>query len=244
MALQSPPPAASSRWWKPLLFFAAAVVLTAAAWHFRHDLTLAAVAQNQHRLRHFHAEHPLLLPAIVFAVYVASAAVYVPLGIVLSLLSGWLFGLWAGIALVSFATAVGATLALLISRYLLRDAISRRFDQRLAQVDHALERDGAFYLLSLRLVHVVPFWLINLLFGWTTIRVTTFWWATQLGTLPATLLYVYTGTQFPNLDEMASSSLWDILTWKRLAALLLLAVVPLVLIPLAHRLRRGKTPTI
>lgn len=228
--------------WKPLLFVAVLIAATAAAWHFRGHLTIEAVAREQQTLRHWQAEHPLLLVVLIVLAYVANGASSFPPSMALALLCGWLFGLWGGLALASFAAVLGATLTMLFSRYLLRDAMSGRYAQRLQQVDRAVDCDGAFYLLSLRLVHVIPFWFINLLLGWTTIRVATFWWATQLGMLPTTILYVYTGTQFPDLDKLAGSHWTDILTWPRLAALLLLAAVSLAMIPLAHWWRRRQTP--
>ena len=132
--------------------------------------------------------------------------------------------------LVSFASTLGATLAFWISRYLLRDAISRHFHQMLARADELFRRDGALYLISLRLVHVVPFWLINLLMGWTDIRATTFWWATQLGMLPATFLYVYIGDQVQragSLHELAAHGIFSLLTMPRIGAFVLLAALPL-----------------
>ena len=226
------------RLWKPLLFVAALIAATAVAWHFRGHFTIEAVAREQHSLRHWQAEHPLLLVMLILLAYVANGATSFPPSMALALLCGWLFGLWGGLALASFAAALGATLVLLFSRYLLRDAMSGRYQHRLDQLNGAVERDGAFYLLSLRLVHVIPFWFINLLLGWTTIRVTTYWWATQLGMLPTTVLYVWTGTQFPDLDKLAASHWSDILTWPRLAALVALAVVSLAMIPLAHWWRK------
>ncbi len=224
--------------WKPLLFLAVLIAATAAAWHFRGHFTIEAVAREQQSLRHWQAEHPLMLVVLIVLAYVANGASSFPPSMALALLCGWLFGLWGGLALASFAAALGATLVLLFSRYLLRDAMSGRYQHRLNQLNRAVEHDGAFYLLSLRLVHVIPFWFINLLLGWTTIRVTTYWWATQLGMLPTTFFYVWTGTQFPDLDKLAASHWSDILTWPRLLALVALAAVSLAMIPLAHRWRK------
>ncbi len=181
------PAAGGSTWIKPLVFVIGAAALTAACIYFRHDLTLEALAREEARLFAYRDAHPLLLALIVSGVCVVGVACSLPVVITLSVLSGLLFGLWEGVALMSFASSLGAILAFWISRYLLRDAISHRFAHLMTEVDELLERDGALYVLSLRLIHVIPFWLINLLMGWTTIRVKTFWWATQLGTLPGDL---------------------------------------------------------
>ena len=110
----------------------------------------------------------------MFWIYVVATGVSLPVGIILSIGCGWLFGSWEGTLLVSFAATAGATVGFLISRYLLRDAIYSHFAHLMTSVDELLARDGAFYLLSLRLVHVIPSWLINLLMGWTTIRTSDF----------------------------------------------------------------------
>ena len=135
----------------------------------------------------------------------------------------------------SCANAGGCIVGMLISRYLLRGAISGHYVKALTEANRLIDRDGAIYLLSLRLVHVIPSWLINLLLGWTNIRLTTFWWATQLGTLPATLLYAYLGAHFPSLDAMHRADWRDIITLPRIGAFVLLALLPLALKRLLHR---------
>jgi uncharacterized membrane protein YdjX (TVP38/TMEM64 family) len=112
---------------------------------------------------------------------------------------------------------------------LLRDAISHHFDHLMTSVDELLARDGAAYLLSLRLIHVIPSWLINLLMGWTTIRISTFWWATQLGTLPATIFYVYCGHQLKSIHELINQGgIASLLTPGHVAVFVLLAALPLI----------------
>jgi uncharacterized membrane protein YdjX (TVP38/TMEM64 family) len=238
----SPPPASPAvpptgwrAWWKPVLFIAAAVVLGALFYRFRHDLTFAHLAHRQQIIHDYHAEHPLPTLLIVFTVFVVATGLYLPLSIASTLLCGWLFGFWGGTALASFANATGCLIGMLISRYLLRGAISGHYAKALAEANRLVDRDGAIYLLSLRLVHVIPSWLINLLLGWTNIRLTTFWWATQLGTLPATLLYAYLGAHFPSLDDMHRADWRDIITLPRIGAFVLLALLPLALKPLLHR---------
>jgi uncharacterized membrane protein YdjX (TVP38/TMEM64 family) len=229
------PPTGWRAWWKPVLFIVAAVVLAVLFYNFRHDLTFKHLAHRQQVIHDYHAEHPLLTPIIVFGCFVVNVGLYLPLSIALTLLSGWLFGFWGGAVLASFANAGGCLLGMLISRYLLRGAISGYYSAALAQANRLVERDGALYLLSLRLVHVIPSWLINLLLGWTDIRLTTFWWATQLGTLPATLLYAWLGSHFPSLEDMHRADWSAIITLPRVGMFVLLALLPLALKPLLHR---------
>ena len=213
--------------WRPLVFAVAAIALVLAYRNFHQELTLHALAHREDELRQYQQAHPLLLPLIVLAIYVAATGISIPVGILLSIGCGWLFGLWEGIVLVSFAATAGATVGFWISRYLLRDAISHRFDHLMTSVDELLDRDGAYYLLSLRLIHIIPSWLINLLMGWTTIRTSTFWWATQLGTLPATIFYVYVGKQLISLHELIhQGGISSLLTPGYVAIFLLLAVMP------------------
>lgn len=236
-AAQSGP---QSRWpigWRPLVFLLAAVALVMAYAYFRQDLSLHALAHREDELRQYQQAHPILLPLIMLAIYVAGTGISLPVGIILSIACGWLFGMWEGVVLVSFAATAGATLGFWISRYLLRDAIAHRFDHLMTSVDELVESEGAYYLLSLRLIHVIPSWLINLLMGWTQIRTWTFWWATQLGTLPATIFYVYVGQELKSLHELTErGGISSLLTPGRVALFVLLAALPLI----AHQVIRKK----
>jgi len=216
--------------WKPLLFGVAAIAIVMAYAYFHQELTLHALAHREDQLREYQAAHPVRLPLILFAIYVVGTGISLPVGIILSIGCGWLFGQWEGTVLVSFAATTGATVGFLISRYLLRDAVYGHFAHLMTSVDELVDRDGAYYLLSLRLVHIIPSWLINLLMGWTTIRMGTFWWATQLGTLPATIFYVYMGQQYKSLqhDLADKGGISRLLTPVNVAVFVLLATVPLV----------------
>ncbi|MGC4366328.1 FAD-dependent oxidoreductase [Hydrogenophaga sp. R2] len=184
-------------------------------------LNLQALKEAQGQLEALRSQHPLGLAAAYFAVYVAATALSVPGATVITLAGGALFGLWWGVLIVSFASTLGATLAFLASRFLLRDAVQARFGQRLAEIERGIERDGAFYLLSLRLIPVVPFFLINLLMGLTRMRAGTFYAVSQIGMLPGTLVYVNAGTQLATIG-----SLRDVLSPALLGSLVLLGVFP------------------
>lgn len=177
------------------------------------------------------AEDLPLAALVYFAVYVTATALSLPAASLLTMIGGALFGRWLGTGLAIVAATVGATLAFLGSRYLLRDFVRRKFGARLQGLDRGIEKDGAFYLLTLRLVPAVPFFLVNLGVGLTPIRTATFALVSGLGMLPGTFLFVNAGTELGSVDSPA-----DLLSWKITGSLALLAVVPLVV---RRLLRRG-----
>ena len=166
---------------------------------------------------------PILVAALYFAAYVAVTALSLPGAAVMTLAGGALFGLGWGLLIVSFASTIGATLAFLVSRHLLRDSVHARFGARLRAIDEGIARDGAFYLFSLRLVPAFPFFLINLLMGLTPIRTRTFYWVSQLGMLPGTLVYVNAGTELGAVDSLAG-----VLSPGLVASFVLLGLFPLL----------------
>jgi pyruvate/2-oxoglutarate dehydrogenase complex dihydrolipoamide dehydrogenase (E3) component/uncharacterized membrane protein YdjX (TVP38/TMEM64 family) len=170
-----------------------------------------------------YAARPWAVIATYFVLYVAVTALSLPGAAVMTLAGGAIFGLAVGTLVVSFASSIGATLAMLVARYLLRDGVQSRFGARLAEVDRGIEREGAFYLFTLRLVPVFPFFVINLLLGLTTMRAWTFYWVSQLGMLAGTLVYVNAGTQLARIDSLAG-----IVSAPLLLSFALLGVFPLV----------------
>ena len=166
-------------------------------------------------------DNPITAAALFFVAYVAVTALSLPIAVWLTLAAGALFGFWAGLVLVSFASAIGATLAFLAARYLLRDWVRARLGSRAEGIEKGLARDGAFYLFSLRLIPVVPFFAVNLLMGLTPIRTWTFYWVSQLGMLAGTAVYVNAGTQLASLDSISG-----IVSPRVLASFALLAVFP------------------
>ena len=157
-----------------------------------------------------------------FALYVAYTGFSLPGAGLLSLVAGAVFGLLGGTVLVSFASTLGATIAFLVARFLLRDWVQQRFAGRLAAINRGVARDGAFYLFLLRLTPAVPFFLINLAMGLTPMRAATFYWVSQLGMLAGTVVYVNAGTQLASL-----ASPRDVLSWPLAGALLALGFFPL-----------------
>ncbi|MEY4575207.1 MAG: hypothetical protein RL251_1329 [Pseudomonadota bacterium] len=147
--------------------------------------------------------NPALYIAGFFLLYVAVTGLSIPGAAIMSLVAGALFGVVLGTLIVSFASTMGATLAFLSSRYLLRDWVQGKFGERLRAVDDGLEKDGAFYLFTLRLIPVFPFFVINLLMGLTRIKTGTFFWVSQIGMLPATIVFVNAGTQISRIESTA-----------------------------------------
>lgn len=147
--------------------------------------------------------NPALYIAGFFALYVAVTGLSIPGAAIMSLVAGALFGVVIGTVIVSFASTMGATLAFLSARYLLRDWVQARFGERLRAIDDGLEKDGAFYLFTLRLIPIFPFFVINLLMGLTRIKTPTFFWVSQVGMLPATIVFVNAGTQISRIESTA-----------------------------------------
>ncbi len=179
--------------------------------------------------------YPLASWGVFFTAYIAVAALSLPIAVWLTLGAGALFGFWQGLLLVSFAASIGATFAFLASRYLLRDWVQSRLGNRAQVIRDGLDRDGAFYLFSLRLVPVFPFFIINLLMGLTALPALRFYIVSQIGMLPATALYVNAGTQIGQLESLSG-----ILSREVLISLGLLAVFPWVIRLVQQRLRRRR----
>ncbi|MES2817556.1 MAG: FAD-dependent oxidoreductase, partial [Pseudomonadota bacterium] len=186
-------------------------------------LNLEALKAQQAALNAQVAANPWQAAGLFFLAYVAVTALSLPGAALMTLLAGALFGLLEGFVLVSFASTLGATLAMLSSRFLLRDWVQGRFGQRLAGINTGVEREGAFYLFALRLVPLFPFFLINLAMGLTRLPARTYWWVSQLGMLPGTLVFVNAGRELGQLD-----SLGGILSPGLLGAFVLLGVFPLI----------------
>ena len=167
--------------------------------------------------------HPLRTAAIYFAIYVAVTGLSLPGAAIMTLVGGAIFGLLWGTVIVSFASAIGATLAFLASRYLFRDAIQGKFGDKLAAINRGVEKEGAFYLFALRLVPAFPFFVINLVMGLTPMTTRTFYWVSQLGMLAGTIVYVNAGTQIARIDSLAG-----LVSPALIGSFVLLGVFPLI----------------
>lgn len=186
-------------------------------------LSLSTLKEHQLALNSYYDSHPWTVLAIFGAIYILSTALSLPGATLLTLAAGAVFGLWTGVIFVSFASTIGATLAFMASRFLLKDFVQRKFRDKLTKINKGIEREGAFYLFTLRLVPIFPFFLINLVMGLTPIRTLTYFFVSQLGMLPGTFVYVNAGTELAEI-----TSLKGILSPGLLLSFSLIGVLPLI----------------
>ena len=198
-------------------------------------LSLQSLKNQQAAIEAFRTSNPLLSITGYFVVYVIVTALSFPGAALLTLAGGAVFGLLWGTVIVSFASTIGATLAFLMSRFLLRDWVAGRFGQRLAAIDEGVRREGGFYLFTLRLVPAFPFFLVNLLLGLTAMKTRTYFWVSQIGMLAGTVVYVNAGTQLAKLDSLSG-----ILSPSLLGSFVLLGIFPLIARKLVEIVRMNK----
>jgi uncharacterized membrane protein YdjX (TVP38/TMEM64 family) len=179
--------------------------------------------------------NPVLYIAGFFILYVAVTGLSIPGAAIMTLIAGALFGVVVGTIIVSFASTLGASLAFLSARFVLREWVQGKFGQRLRAIDEGLEKDGAFYLFTLRLIPVFPFFVINLLMGLTRIKTGTFFWVSQLGMLPATIVFVNAGTQISRIESTAG-----LLSPMLIASFVALALFPWVAKGLVALVQRSR----
>ncbi|TWU22671.1 TVP38/TMEM64 family protein [Bythopirellula polymerisocia] len=216
---------------KLVLLIVLASVMGIGYFLLRDVLTLEALAEQEARLREFQKRNPSLAYLVVFVAYAAITGISLPGATVLTLVVGWFFGLIRGVLLVSFASTTGATIAFLLSRYLFREVVQNHFGERLAKFNEMLERDGPYYLFTLRLIPAVPFFVINVVMGLTPVKTLTFWWVSQLGMFAGTCVYVYAGSSVPSLQILAEEGIGAVFSGTQLArlgtAFVLLGIFPL-----------------
>jgi len=206
-----------------ILILAALAIFAFVYFDVGQTLTLENLKSQQHAIDAHYRASPLIVIIVFFLVYVAATAASFPGAAILTLAAGAIFGVVTGTLIVSFASTVGATMSFLASRYLFRDWVQARFGNRLKALNDGIARDGAFYLFSLRLVPVFPFFLVNLLMGLTPIKTLTYFWVSQLGMLLGTIVYVNAGTQIARIDALG-----DIASPGLLGSFAALALTPWV----------------
>ena len=221
-----------------IIVFIAVIILVAVFFIF--DLgqyfSLEYLKQQQAVMDRFYQREPLTTVVCFFFLYVVITGLSLPGAAILTLAAGALFGLAWGTVISSFASTFGATLAFLFSRYLFRESIQGRFADKLAAVNRGMEQDGAFYLFTLRLVPVFPYFIINLVMGLTPIRVLTFFLVSQAGMLAGTIVYVNAGTQLAKIEQLK-----DIASPGLLLSFALLGIFPLLAKKTVDYLKRRKT---
>ncbi|WP_319760015.1 TVP38/TMEM64 family protein [Maridesulfovibrio sp.] len=186
-------------------------------------LTLEYLKNSRQEFQLFYDRNPLLTVFSFFWVYVLVVGVNLPGATVLGLAGGALLGFKVGVLTISFASTIGATLACFFSRYLFRDYVQQRFGDRLDKVNRGIKEEGAFYLFSLRLIPAVPFVIINLVMGLTPMKLRTFYWVSQLGMLPGTMVYVNAGKELGHIDSLSG-----IVQPGVLISFILLGIFPLI----------------
>ncbi|MDB4331450.1 TVP38/TMEM64 family protein [bacterium] len=198
---------------KKLVVAALLCILFAFTWYSVNEhVQFEALANQEHWLRGLLESNPVTVSACVFLIYVAATGLSIPGAWIFSLFIGWYLGFTRGLLMVSFASTAGATLAFLSSRYLLREVVTKRFGDRLDSINQRLQQDGVFYLFTLRLIPAIPFFMINLLMGLTPLSVRKFWLVSQIGMLPGTIVYVYFGSNLPNLKVLGEPNQLSIVT--------------------------------
>ena len=167
-------------------------------------LTLEYIKESQARFQALYQDHRFAVVAGYMFIYIVVTALSLPGAAVMTLAGGGFFGLVAGTVIVSIASTIGATLACLAARFVLRDWVQGKFGEKLSAINEGIEKEGAFYLFSLRLIPIFPFFVINLLMGLTKMPIRTYFWVSQIGMLPATIVYVNAGKELAKIDSLSS----------------------------------------
>ncbi len=206
-----------------LVLFVLALIAAFFLFDLHQFLTLEALKRSHDDFLAFKSASPWLVISACFVLYVIAAALSLPGALVMTLAMGAIFGLITGTILVSFASSIGATLAFLTSRFVLRDAVQKRFGDKLKAINDGVTREGAFYLFTLRLIPIFPFFLINLVMGLTPMRARTFYWVSQIGMLAGTIVFVNAGTQLAQLESLSG-----IMSSRLLLSFALLGIFPII----------------
>jgi uncharacterized membrane protein YdjX (TVP38/TMEM64 family) len=209
---------------RKLVIVAVIVVIVAVfrIFHLGDYLTLSYIKESQHRFAALYADHRIAVISAYMLIYIAVTALSLPGAAVMTLAGGALFGLWTGTLIVSFASSIGATLACFVSRFILRDWVQGKFGDKLSVINEGIAKEGAFYLFTLRLIPIFPFFMINLVMGLTKMPLRTFYWVSQLGMLAGTIVYVNAGKELGKID-----SLKGILSPGLIASFVLLGIFPI-----------------
>lgn len=193
------------------------------AFDLQQYLSLEYLKQQQGALNEFYADKPLLVAGAFFIMYVTFASLALPAATLLTLAAGAIFGFWTGFILVSFASTIGATIAFILTRYLFHESVEAKFGDRLKAMNTGIEKEGAFYVFGMRLVPLFPFVMVNSLLALTKLKTWTFYWASQIGMLAGTAVFVNAGTQLAKIESLAGIAKPELLL-----SFALLGVFPIV----------------
>ncbi|NOY53087.1 MAG: TVP38/TMEM64 family protein [Deltaproteobacteria bacterium] len=201
--------AGKKKWW--IVLFILVLVGIFQYFHLGRFLTLAYLQESRVRFAALYTKHPWTTLGGYMILYILVTALSLPGAVVMTLAGGGLFGLIAGTVVISIASTIGATLACMVARFLLRDWVEERFGDKLTAVNRGIEEEGAFYLFTMRLIPAFPFFMINLVMGLTKMPIKTFFWVSQIGMLPGTLVYVNAGKELAGITSLSgilSPGLW------------------------------------
>ena len=212
-----------------------AVLFIAAYPYVKEYLSLDYIKKQQAEFKSYYADNQVLVLVGYFFLYVLITALSLPGAAILTLLAGALFGFITGVVLASFASSIGAILAFLVARFLVGNTIQKKYGNKLVKFNEGVEREGAFYLFTMRLIPVFPFFLVNVLMALTTIPVLTFYWVSQLGMLAGTMVYVYAGTEIAKIEAIG-----DVLSLNLIAAFVAIGVFPIVAKKIVTLIRGSK----
>jgi uncharacterized membrane protein YdjX (TVP38/TMEM64 family) len=201
-------------------------------------LTLSYMKESLDNFRALYDEHTVLVLAAYFLIYVLTTSLSLPGASPLTIAGGAIFGFWTATLVVSFASTIGATLACFVSRFILRDWVQNKIGDRIKKVNEGIEKEGSFYLFTLRLIPLFPFWMINLAMGLTKMPLKRYYWVSQIGMLAGTMVYVNAGKELGKID-----SLKGILSPSLIISFALIGIFPIVVKKLVgwYRSRREKT---
>ncbi len=186
-------------------------------------LTLSYIKDSQAKFEALYSENQGAVIAGYMAIYILVTSLSLPGAAIMTLAAGALFGLVVGTIVVSFASTIGATLACFVSRFILRDWIQGKFGDKLKTINEGIEKEGSFYLFTLRLIPIFPFWLINLVMGLTKMRLRTFYWVSQLGMFAGTIVYVNAGKELGKIESLSG-----ILSPTLILSFVLLGLFPII----------------
>jgi len=185
-----------------ILIVIAVLIVAVKVFHLDQYLTLSYLKESLDKFKALYENHRLMVIAGYFIIYVLTTSLSLPGASPLGIAGGALFGFWIATIVVSFASTIGATLACSVSRFFLRDWIQRKFNDKIAKVNEGIEKEGAFYLFTLRLIPLFPFWMINLAMGLTKMSLFKFYWVSQIGMLPGTMVFVNAGKELAKIESL------------------------------------------
>lgn len=203
-------------------------LVTFILWRFGHLLDLNLLAEKESHIMALKTKYGVWIPFFAYFLYSLLTGLSLPGALILTLVYGWYFKFWLALLIVSFGSTTGATAAFLLSRYILKGMVERKFSDKAQFVQEKFNQEGSYYLFSMRIIPLIPFFVINLLMGISKIKIWTFWWVSQLGMFPATAIIVLAGAGVPSLKELAEKGTSEILSPSMIIGFVLLGLFPIM----------------